>query len=117
MLMIMYLMLMSTLITTIMLMMNIIISKKKYMDREKSSPFECGFDPLSSPRTPFSLRFYLISIIFLIFDIEIVILFPLMPTMWYSNPLIWLTMFMIFSILLIWGVYIEWNDGSLFWMK
>nr|YP_009180578.1 NADH dehydrogenase subunit 3 [Calameuta filiformis]ALM04134.1 NADH dehydrogenase subunit 3 [Calameuta filiformis] len=115
--MIMYLLLICMLLTTIMMIMNIIISKKKYLDREKSSPFECGFDPLSTPRTPFSLRFYLISIIFLIFDIEIVILFPLMPSMWFSNPMIWLLMFMTFSILLIWGVFIEWNDGSLMWMK
>nr|YP_009328037.1 NADH dehydrogenase subunit 3 [Trachelus tabidus]APC92680.1 NADH dehydrogenase subunit 3 [Trachelus tabidus] len=115
--MMMYLFITCLMLTIIMMSMNIIISKKKMMDREKSSPFECGFDPISSPRTPFSLRFYLISIIFLIFDIEIVILFPLIPSMWFSNPMIWIFMFLIFSVLLIWGVYIEWNDGSLYWMK
>nr|ARO34912.1 NADH dehydrogenase subunit 3 [Phylloecus linearis] len=104
------------LIASIMMIMNIIISKKKKLDREKTSPFECGFDPLSSTRTPFSLRFYLISIIFLIFDIEIIILFPLMPSLWGSSPMTWLFSFMFFSIILIWGLYIEWNEGSLFWM-
>nr|ARO34937.1 NADH dehydrogenase subunit 3 [Pachycephus cruentatus] len=106
-----------TIIIMIMLIMNLIISKKMHSHREKASPFECGFDPLSSTRTPFSLRFYLISIIFLIFDIEIIILFPLIPSMWFSNPLIWLTSILLFSLILIWGIYIEWNDGSLYWMQ
>nr|YP_010596815.1 NADH dehydrogenase subunit 3 [Stenocephus fraxini]WAK85074.1 NADH dehydrogenase subunit 3 [Stenocephus fraxini] len=109
--------LMIIIIIMIMLTLNFIISKKKMSDREKSSPFECGFDPLNSARNPFSLRFYLISLIFLIFDIEIIILFPLIPTMWFSNPLTWITNFFIFTFILILGIYIEWNEGSLFWMK
>nr|WAK83097.1 NADH dehydrogenase subunit 3 [Janus sp.] len=117
MLMIMYVLMMITLLVMIMLTLNFIISKKKYMDREKSSPFECGFDPLSSTRSPFSLRFYLISLIFLIFDIEIIILLPMMPSLWYSNPLNWLITSMLFSLMLITGVYIEWKEGSLYWMK
>nr|YP_009328024.1 NADH dehydrogenase subunit 3 [Trachelus iudaicus]APC92667.1 NADH dehydrogenase subunit 3 [Trachelus iudaicus] len=115
--MMMYMFTACLILTMIMMSINMIISKKKMTDREKSSPFECGFDPLSSTRTPFSLRFYLISIIFLIFDIEIVILFPLIPSTWFSNPMIWIMMFLIFSIMLIWGVILEWNDGSLYWMK
>nr|YP_010454788.1 NADH dehydrogenase subunit 3 [Pachycephus smyrnensis]UTY22578.1 NADH dehydrogenase subunit 3 [Pachycephus smyrnensis] len=116
MLMIMLMMLIITIVLTL-LILNKIISKKTLLDREKISPFECGFDPMSSTRTPFSLRFYLISIIFLIFDIEIIILFPLIPAMWFSHPKIWLISFFLFSLILIWGIYIEWNEGSLFWMK
>nr|YP_010181254.1 NADH dehydrogenase subunit 3 [Bactrothrips quadrituberculatus]QVD42824.1 NADH dehydrogenase subunit 3 [Bactrothrips quadrituberculatus] len=97
-------------------LVSFLISKKKTNDYEKSSPFECGFNLFNSPRNPFSLRFFLISIIFLIFDIEVVLLMPFMLNMYMNNSIVWLFMFIFFLLILIWGLIHEWFLGSLDWI-
>nr|QWX95658.1 NADH-ubiquinone oxidoreductase chain 3 [Acidomeria sordida] len=92
-----------------------IISKTTIMDREKMSPFECGFDPKSSARTPFSLQFFLIAILFLIFDIEIAIILPMIITMKTSNIMSWALTMTVFISVLILGLYYEWKNGMLEW--
>lgn len=52
------------------------IAGVKLPDGEKVSVYECGFDPFGSSRTPFSVRFFLVGILFMIFDLEISFLFP-----------------------------------------
>nr|YP_009485862.1 NADH dehydrogenase subunit 3 [Limbodessus palmulaoides]AVZ66435.1 NADH dehydrogenase subunit 3 [Limbodessus palmulaoides] len=103
------------LIAIITMMVASILSKKTFMDREKNSPFECGFDPINSTRIPFSIQFFLIAVIFLIFDIEIALLFPMIMIYKISNfySVIY-TSFLFISILLI-GLYHEWNQGALNW--
>nr|ACA62449.1 NADH dehydrogenase subunit 3 [Drosophila barbarae] len=102
-------------ITTIVMFLASILSKKALIDREKSSPFECGFDPKSSSRLPFSLRFFLITIIFLIFDVEIALILPMIIILKYSNILIWTITSIIFILILLIGLYHEWNQGMLNW--
>nr|UQJ75176.1 NADH dehydrogenase subunit 3 [Marginitermes cactiphagus] len=110
--------LMSTMIitlTTLMMILTSMLSKKNIEDREKSSPFECGFDPKSSARLPFSLRFFLIAVIFLIFDVEIALLLPMTIVMVESSMKSWMLISSIFLTILIIGLYHEWNQGSLEW--
>nr|UEK75564.1 NADH dehydrogenase subunit 3 [Dideoides latus] len=92
-----------------------ILSKKSYSDREKSSPFECGFDPMSSSRLPFSLKFFLITIIFLIFDVEIALILPMIMILKFSNLMLWSITSIIFIMILLLGLYHEWNQGMLNW--
>nr|UXG19022.1 NADH dehydrogenase subunit 3 [Mesembrius sp.] len=102
-------------LSIIVMMLATILSKKSFSDREKSSPFECGFDPMSSSRLPFSLKFFLITIIFLIFDVEIALILPMILILNYSNLLVWTTTSLIFILILLLGLYHEWNQGMLNW--
>uniref|UniRef100_A0AAU8AVG5 NADH-ubiquinone oxidoreductase chain 3 n=1 Tax=Pyrocoelia amplissima TaxID=370598 RepID=A0AAU8AVG5_9COLE len=97
------------------MLINNLISMKSITDREKNSPFECGFDPKTSPRIPFSLQFFLIAVIFLIFDIEIALLLPLILTMKISKPLTFMIISLLFIIILIMGLFHEWKQGALNW--
>nr|BCZ16567.1 NADH dehydrogenase subunit 3 [Chironomus yoshimatsui] len=102
-------------IAFIVMALSTILGKKKISDREKLSPFECGFNPMNSSRLPFSIRFFLIAIIFLIFDVEIALILPMILTLKSSSLLIWTYTNFIFILILIIGLFHEWNQGSLNW--
>nr|YP_010156067.1 NADH dehydrogenase subunit 3 [Actinopyga lecanora]QQY85564.1 NADH dehydrogenase subunit 3 [Actinopyga lecanora]QWE50460.1 NADH dehydrogenase subunit 3 [Actinopyga lecanora] len=85
------------------------------LELEKNSPYECGFDPINSARLPFSFRFFLIAILFLIFDLEIALLFPAIPA---TNLASEIQLFSsIFIIILAGGLAYEWNQGGLEWAE
>nr|YP_009479380.1 NADH dehydrogenase subunit 3 [Endotricha consocia]AVV61646.1 NADH dehydrogenase subunit 3 [Endotricha consocia] len=102
-------------ISNIMMLMSIVLSKKSYKDREKCSPFECGFDPKSIARIPFSLHFFLITIIFLIFDVEIALIFPIIPLFNLTNFFYWTITSFFFILILLLGLYHEWNQNMFNW--
>nr|AND96425.1 NADH deshydrogenase subunit 3 [Onthophagus vulpes] len=115
--MIFYMSLMIFIICNILIFLSSILSKKSFIDREKSSPFECGFSPKSSARMPFSLHFFLIAMIFLIFDVEITLLIPIIMTLKISNIMNFSLIISFFLIILLFGLYYEWWMGALTWTK
>nr|AQT38628.1 NADH dehydrogenase subunit 3 [Megathymus violae] len=102
-------------ISNILMILSMIISKKSIKDREKCSPFECGFDPKSLARIPFSLHFFLITVIFLIFDVEIALIMPMIMTFKMTNMMIWSKTSFFFMFILLMGIYHEWNQNMLNW--
>nr|YP_009694221.1 NADH dehydrogenase subunit 3 [Dytiscus sharpi]BBI93127.1 NADH dehydrogenase subunit 3 [Dytiscus sharpi] len=102
-------------ISIVVMLLASMLSKKTFMDREKNSPFECGFDPKNSARLPFSLQFFLIAVIFLIFDVEIALLLPMIMIMKISNLSMLMMTSFFFIIILLLGLYHEWNQGALNW--
>ena len=90
-------------------------SKKSFPDQEKLRPFECGFMPKFSARLPFSMRFFLLSLIFLVFDVELVLLFPFSANLIKSNIFMMTGLIMVFLLILVSGTFHEWNQGILDW--
>nr|WNH22421.1 NADH dehydrogenase subunit 3 [Laemonema barbatulum] len=86
-------------------------------DYEKTSPYECGFDPLGSARLPFSLRFFLIAILFLLFDLEIALLLPLPWGDQLDSPTLTLLWAISVLALLTLGLVYEWLQGGLEWAE
>lgn len=81
---------------------------------EKTSGYECGFDPFSDAREPFYVKFYLIAIIFIIFDVEVIFFFPWIFSIFYTGYYgLWIMY--IFLVLLGVGFIYEWKKGSLDW--
>nr|AKE36801.1 NADH dehydrogenase subunit 3 [Rubiconia intermedia] len=107
----------ASMIAMVMMILCLTISKTTKKDREKMSPFECGFDPKTSARVPFSIQFFLIAVLFLIFDIEIAIMLPIILTMKWSATKTWIFTITLFIMVLIMGLYHEWNNGVLEWAK
>nr|AER41376.1 NADH dehydrogenase subunit III [Rhodospiza obsoleta] len=86
-------------------------------DSEKLSPYECGFDPLGSARLPFSIRFFLVAILFLLFDLEIALLLPLPWATQLESPTTTLIWASILLLLLTLGLIYEWIQGGLEWAE
>nr|YP_010535369.1 NADH dehydrogenase subunit 3 [Amblyomma hebraeum]QLD96939.1 NADH dehydrogenase subunit 3 [Amblyomma hebraeum]QLD96952.1 NADH dehydrogenase subunit 3 [Amblyomma hebraeum]UYB77930.1 NADH dehydrogenase subunit 3 [Amblyomma hebraeum] len=89
---------------------------KNFMNKEKLSPFECGFDPFSLSRVPFSLKFFFIAIIFLIFDVEIIIILPY-PLLMFNKNLTLIFSFILINLIILFGLLYEWKSGMIEWMK
>lgn len=83
-------------------------------DADKNAPYECGFETFDDARLPFDVRFYLVAILFIIFDLETAFLFPwavaLRKIGWFG-----FSAMMVFLSLLVIGFIYEWKKGALEW--
>ena len=95
------------------IVINFILSPKK-PDPEKLSAYECGFEPFNDSRMEFDVRFYLVAILFIIFDLEIAFLFPWAVSLGNIGILGFCSM-MIFLFILTVGFIYEWKKGALDW--
>nr|YP_009672032.1 NADH dehydrogenase subunit 3 [Margaritifera margaritifera]QCX42016.1 NADH dehydrogenase subunit 3 [Margaritifera margaritifera]QCX42029.1 NADH dehydrogenase subunit 3 [Margaritifera margaritifera]QCX42042.1 NADH dehydrogenase subunit 3 [Margaritifera margaritifera]QRW36434.1 NADH dehydrogenase subunit 3 [Margaritifera margaritifera]DAC74116.1 TPA_inf: NADH dehydrogenase subunit 3 [Margaritifera margaritifera] len=106
----------SVMLGLVLLFLGLVLGISAFNGREKSSPFECGFDPIGSSRVPFSLRFFLLAVIFVVFDVEIVLLFPAVMGIGGDWMLfVGYSVLVLFLVILFLGVVHEWREGSLEW--
>nr|YP_009520491.1 NADH dehydrogenase subunit 3 [Nilssonia nigricans]AUZ97266.1 NADH dehydrogenase subunit 3 [Nilssonia nigricans] len=110
------LIILATTISTILILLNSQLATMK-PNNEKLSPYECGFDPLKTTRLPFSIRFFLVAILFLLFDLEIALLLPLPWAIQLTTPMYSLMWTMIILSLLTFGFIYEWTQGGLEWAE
>ena len=95
------------------IVLNFLFSPKN-PDPEKLSAYECGFEAFGDSRMEFDVRFYLVAILFIIFDLEIAFLFPWAISLGNLGPLGFWSMMVFLSILTIGFIY-EWKKGALDW--
>ena len=82
---------------------------------EKSSPFECGYTGFEERRSPFRIHFFIVSLIFLVFDVELVILFPFLTSLGIITTVGQQVSVCFFIFCLILGLVVEWEKSILDW--
>ena len=98
----------------VILMVAPIVAAVSNPDKEKNSAYECGFEPFESARLKFDVRFYLVAILFIIFDLEIAFLFPWAISLGQIGLYGFWSM-MLFLFILTVGFIYEWKKGALDW--
>ena len=97
----------------VMLVLPMLLAKQK-PDAEKLSPYECGFEPFGDARGQFDVRFYLVCLLFIIFDLEVAFLFPWAVSLGAIGMLGFWSMVIFLSVLTVGFIY-EWKKGALDW--
>lgn len=99
------------LLSCLITLLPVVLAKFK-PNKSKSSTYECGFNPLAKLRVQFDIKFYLIAILFIIFDLEIIFLVPWSLVLKDIGSLGFYSMIIFLSVLVIGFIY-EWNKGAL----
>nr|WIW40960.1 NADH dehydrogenase subunit 3 [Bathymodiolus septemdierum] len=95
----------------------IVLSMMGQWNREGVSPYECGFDPILSARSSFSLRFFLLGVLFLVFDVEVVMVVPLLFVLYGGMKVVGVVCLGGFLHILTVGCLYERRDGSMDWVS
>ena len=90
------------------------LAARQKPDSEKLSPYECGFEPFDDARSKFDVRFYLVAILFIIFDLEVAFLFPWAVSLGSIGMFGFWSMVVFLAVLTVGFVY-EWRKGALEW--
>ena len=88
--------------------------QRRVFVREKLMPYECGIDPIGDARERFSVRFYIVAMLFLVFDVETIFLFP-WAVIYEKLALFGLVEMLVFIGILVVGYYYAWQKGALEW--
>src|SRR6266480_2727879 len=88
--------------------------QRRVFEREKLMPYECGVDPIGDARERFSVRFYIVAMLFLVFDVETIFLFP-WAIIYDKLAVFGLVEMLLFIGILVVGYYYAWRKGALEW--
>jgi len=95
-------------------LLNLSFYPNSTFDAEKYSPYECGFTPFRTERAQFDIKFYLVALLFLVFDVELMFLLPYCMSYYYLGLFAYMIFTLFFAILIL-GFLIEWSVGMLVW--
>jgi NADH-quinone oxidoreductase subunit A len=100
-------------LATVIVLASLVVARQN-PDSEKLSPYECGFEPFQDARNKFDVRFYLVAILFIIFDLEVAFLFPWAVSLGQLGMFGFWSMMVFLGVLTIGFIY-EWKKGALEW--
>lgn len=106
----------SFLIVLLLKSVSLLIAEYSLLSREELTSYECGFEHHSLSRVPFSLRYFFLTLIFLLFDLEIILLLFFPFTSFFSIRFMSFIIVVLFVLVLFVGLLYEWKDGSLEWV-
>jgi NADH:ubiquinone oxidoreductase subunit 3 (subunit A) len=95
-------------LSLILVILSVIFELQEKSNLEKLTPYECGFSPFNATRDTYNIHFYVVAVLFLVFDVEITLLFPIMFSITVFNSFIFWNIFLLL-VILFFGFLIEWK--------
>nr|AOP18533.1 NADH dehydrogenase subunit 3 [Brachionus rotundiformis] len=117
MLMIIYMITVSSVLVIFLKVVSVFLAEQSILMREELTPYECGFEHHNVSRIPFSLRYFFLTLLFLLFDLEIVLMLFLPYVIFFDYFYISLSFLLLFLFVLYLSLIYEWSDGTLEWLS